>query len=126
MAEPHLPNIDVSVADDRRHATLRIGAETIVADARSLQNVIERLGAARSEMLPQVENHSPHDGQFLQIGGPVLEVVDAHDGSVVRIAFRTPQYGWIGFQFQPAQAAEVGRYLVSYENREPRMRKDGN
>ena len=77
MAEPQLPNIDVAIADDRRHATLRIGAEPIVADARSLQNVIEQLGAARGEMLPPVDNNSPGAGQFLQIGGPVLEIVDS-------------------------------------------------
>ena len=49
----------------------------------------------------------------MQITGPVIEIVEADDRSVVRIAFRTPGYGWIGFHFRHAQVAEVGRHLVT-------------
>jgi hypothetical protein len=40
-------------------------------------------------------------------------------GRIASLALRTLTYGWIGFQFLPEQAAEVGRHLVgTYGGRE--------
>ena len=119
MADRTLPVFTCTLSDDQREVTVQVGAETFVADAPTLQNVIGQLGAVRAQLDPAVEFHSPGDRQFLQIGGPVLEIVESDDKAVVRIAFRTPQYGWIGFQFSPAQAVEVGRYIVANFDSDP-------
>jgi len=113
MADRILPEFTCTLSDDQHEVTVQVGGETFVADAATLQNVVAQLGAVRAQLAPAVDFHSPDDRQFLQIGGPVLEIVESDDKQVVRIAFRTPQYGWIGFQFSPGQAVEVGRYLVA-------------
>jgi len=106
------PKTTIELNDERTEARITMGGETFVASAIQLQNFIGQLGIVRGEMLPEVPNRSPEDGQFLQVGGPIVEIVESNDGSIVRMSFRTLQYGWIGFQFQPSQVAEVGRHLV--------------
>jgi len=112
MTEKRFPETTITLADDRTHATIQLGAETMVVDADSLVNFIGHLGQLREAMLPEVEPHSPENRQFLQVAVPVLEVVESDDRSRVRLAFRTPNYGWIGFQFQREHAVKVGRHLV--------------
>jgi len=112
MTEKHFPETTITLHDDRMHATVKIGAETLVVDADRLTNFIGHLGQLREAMLPEVANHSPEDRQFLQVAVPVLEVVDSDDGTRVRMSFRTPAYGWIGFQFLRDHALKVGRHLV--------------
>jgi hypothetical protein len=113
MTDKHFPETTITLHDDRLHATVEIGNETLVVDADSLTNFIGHLGQLREAMLPEVPKHSPQDRQFLQVGPPVLEVVESDDRTRVRIAFRTPTYGWIGFQFLREHALEVGRHLVA-------------
>lgn len=112
MTDQRLPETTFSLHEGRTEATIRLGAEAVVVDAASLQNFIGHLGQLREAMLPEVPRSTPEDGRFLQIGGPIVEVVASTDGTIVQIALRTPTYGWIGFQFQLAQAAEFGRNLV--------------
>jgi len=112
MDEKRFPETTLMLDESRTLATLQVGQETIVADAECLLNFINHLGLLRQQMEPQVPRQSPEDRQFLQLAAPVVEIVDSDDGSVVRLALRTPTYGWIGFQFSPHQAAELGRHLV--------------
>ncbi len=113
MDEKRFPETTLTLNDSRTLATLKIAQETVVADADSLLSFISHLGLLRQQMEPQVPRHSPDDRQFLQLSEPAVEIVDSDDGSVVRIALRTPTYGWIGFQFLPHQAADLGRHLVT-------------
>jgi len=113
MEEKRFPETTLTLTNSRTVATLKIGQETVVGDADSLLNFISHLGVLRQQMEPQVPRHSPEDRQFLQLSQPAVEIVDSDDGSVVRIALRTPTYGWIGFQFLPHQAADLGRHLVA-------------
>ena len=119
MPDKQFPETTFTLHEDRTRATIKIGGETVVVDAASLQNFIGHLGQLREGMRPEVPSVSPQDRRFLQIGGPVVEIDPSDDGSIVRLALRTPTYGWIGFQFLPEQAAEVGRHLVgTYGGRE--------
>ncbi len=111
MDEKRFPETTLTLNDSRTLATLKIGQETVVADADSLLNFISHLGVLRQQMEPQIPRHSPEDRQFLQLSQPAVEIVDSDDGSVV--ALRTPTYGWIGFQFLPDQAADLGWHFVS-------------
>ena len=113
MAELKLPETTIELSEDRRSAKLSLGGETFEVDAQSLENFIGHLGHVRGEMQPVVGPRSPDGGQFLQIGASNVEIVDSNDGAIVRIALRTPTYGWIGFQFSPAQAVDIGRHLVT-------------
>jgi len=113
MEEKRFPETTLTLTNSRTVATLKIGQETVVGDADSLLNFISHLGVLRQQMEPQVPRRSPEDRQFLQLSQPAVEIVDSDDGSVVRIALRTPTYGWIGFQFLPHQAADLGRHLVA-------------
>ncbi|MGI8894921.1 MAG: hypothetical protein ACR2HE_04590 [Casimicrobiaceae bacterium] len=113
MEEKRFPETTLTLNDSRTVATLKIGQETVVGDADSLLNFISHLGVLRQQMEPQVPRRSPEARQFLQLSQPAVEIVDSDDGSVVRIALRTPTYGWIGFQFLPHQAAGLGRHLVA-------------
>jgi hypothetical protein len=107
------PKTTIELNDERTEAHITLGGESFTATAVQLQNLIGQLGLVRGEMLPEVPHRSPEDGQFLQVGGPIVEIVESNDGSIVRISLRTAQYGWIGFQFQPSQVVEVGRHLVA-------------
>ena len=113
MDEQRFPETTLTLNDSRSLATLKIGQETVVADADSLSNFISHLGLLRQQMQPEVPRHSPEDRKFLQLSQPAVEIVDSDDGSVVRIALRTPTYGWIGFQFLPHQAVDLGRHLLT-------------
>jgi len=113
MDEKRFPETTLTLNDGRTLATLKIGQETVVADADSLLNFISHLGLLRQQMQPEIPRHSPEDRQFLQLSQPAVEIVESDDGSVVRIALRTPTYGWIGFQFLPQQAVDLGRHLVT-------------
>ena len=112
MTDRTFPETTFTLDDDRMHATIRIGAETIVVDAMSIGNFIGHLGQLREAMLPAVPDHTPADRLFLQVAVPVLEIVESDDRSRVRLSFRTPTYGWIGFQFDREHAVKVGRHLV--------------
>ena len=113
MTDSAFPKTTIELNDEHTEARITMGGETFVASAIQLQNFIGQLGIVRGEMLPEVPNRSPEDGQFLQVGGPIVEIVESNDGNIVRLSFRTLQYGWIGFQFQPSQVVEVGRHLVA-------------
>ena len=112
MTDTHFPETTITMHDDRTHATIVIGAESIVVDAASLSNFIGHLGQLREAMLPEVGSHSPEDRQFLQVSVPVLEIVESDDHTRIRMAFRTPTYGWIGFQFLRDHALKIGHHLV--------------
>ena len=112
MPEQRFPETTVTLDDERQNATIRLGSETLVVSADTLSNFIGHLGRVREAMLPAVPDRSPADRMFLQVGVPVLEVVASDDGSMVRLSFRTPGYGWLGFQFQREHAVKVGRHLV--------------
>ena len=113
MAEPKLPETTIELAEDRLSAKLTLGRESFAVDAPGLENFIGHLGHLRSEMQPAVGPRSPDGGQFLHVAASNIEIVESNDAAAVRIALRTPTYGWIGFQFTPAQAAEIGRHLVA-------------
>jgi hypothetical protein len=113
MSEQPIPSTTIDLSEDRSSARITVGSETFVLDARELENLIGHLGIARSEMRPEVPNYSPQDGNFMQISGPVMEIVESDDRAVVRMSFRTPGYGWIGFHFKHAQVVEVGRHLLT-------------
>lgn len=112
MTSTALPETKATLSDDRTEVTLAIGSETLHLDANSLQNLIGHLGLVREQMEPAVPRTSPEDRQFMQVASPTVEIVPSDDATVVRIALRTPGYGWVGYQFRRQDAAEVGRHLV--------------
>ena len=106
MAEPKLPETTIELAEDRLSAKLTLDRESFEVDAPGLENFLGHLGHLRAEMQPAVGPRSPDGGQFLHVVASNIEIVESNDGAAVRIALRTPTYGWIGFQFTPAQAVE--------------------
>ncbi|HVO88550.1 MAG TPA: hypothetical protein VMV45_08410 [Casimicrobiaceae bacterium] len=101
----------IVVADDRTSAAISIGKDTVIGNAAGISELIAQLGRARSDLLPAVDNHVPHDRAFVQVNHPAVEIVGHPDG--VRLALRTPQFGWIGFHLTPVQALEIARHLVA-------------
>jgi hypothetical protein len=113
-----IPATHFEVNPEKTHATLKIGAETLVVDAESLQNFIAHLGALRQQLDPAVPKEFPANGQFLQVFNTILEVRFPEDRKTAALILRTPNYGWIGFHLHPLDATGAARYLLA--NLEPR------
>lgn len=117
MPQNAIPPTEFEVNAEKSHATLKIGAETLVVDAESLQNFIVHLGVMRAQLEPEVPRNFPANGQFLQVMSPILEVRFPEDRKTAALILRTPNYGWIGFHLHPLDATGAARYLLA--NPEP-------
>lgn len=108
-----IPPTHFEVNAEKTHATLKIGAETIVVDAESLENFIVHLGVMRAQLSPAVPKHFPLNGQFLQVMNPILEVRFPDDGKTAALILRTSNYGWIGFHLHHVDATGAARLLLA-------------
>jgi hypothetical protein len=116
MATAGIPNILYEIDEKRERATLTIGGERIVASAIELERLVQFLGMIRSAMAPAVEADVPTT-PFLQIEAPRLAVQSTQDRKWAGLLLRTPPYGWIGFNLDWTQAADLGRHLTELATR---------
>lgn len=113
MTENVIPQTHFEINPEKTHATLTIGAETVVLDAQSLENFVVHLGVLRAQLVPAVAQEFPANGQFLQLMNPILEVRFPDDGKTAALILRTPNYGWIGYHLHPVNATGAARLLLS-------------
>jgi hypothetical protein len=113
MADPSFPETTFSLSEDGTLATIRLGAEAIVADAASLEDLIGHLGLLRSRMQPEVPAELVPEARYLQIDGAAMTVAESEDRQSVGFLFRTPTYGWIACGLPLPQAVAMGRHLVA-------------
>lgn len=111
MADAGIPSIVYELDPSRERATLTIGDERIVASAVELERLVQYLGMIRSVMTPGVEPDVPAT-PFLQIDAPRLAVRATQDQHWAGLLLRTAPYGWIGFNLDRTQAADLGRHLT--------------
>ena len=116
MADSGIPSIAYEIDDRRERATLTIGGERIVASATELERLVQFLGMVRSAMTPGVEPDVPAT-PFLQIEAPRLAVRATQDQKWAGLMLRTPPYGWIGFNLDRVQTADLGRHLTELATR---------
>jgi hypothetical protein len=111
MAGPGIPNIAYELDERHERATLTIGTQRVEADAVELERLVQFLGMLRSAMTPAVEADVPST-PFLQIESPRLAVRLTQDQTGAGLVVRTAPYGWIGFNLDRTQAADLGRHLT--------------
>lgn len=116
MADAGIPNIAYELDEKRERATLTIGGERIVVGAVELERLVHYLGMIRSVMAPGVEPDVPAT-PFLQIDAPRLAVRATQDQQWAGLVLRTSPYGWIGFNLDRTQAADLGRHLTDLATR---------
>ena len=116
MTASGIPNIAYEIDERRERATLTIGGERIVASAVELERLVQFLGMIRSAMVPAVEADVPAT-PFLQIEVPRLAVQPTQDRKWAGLLLRTAPYGWIGFNLERTQAADLGRHLTELATR---------
>lgn len=116
MAVPGIPDIAYELDAKRERATLTIGTQRLDASADELERLVQFLGMVRSAMTPAVEADVPAK-PFLQIDAPRLAVKPAQDHSYAGLVMRTPPYGWIGFNLDRTQVADLGRHLTDLATR---------
>ena len=118
MADTGIPSITYEIDDKHERVTLSIGAQRIEAGAVELERLVQFLGMLRSAMSPGVEADVPST-PFLQIESPRLAVRLTQDQAGAGLMIRTAPYGWIGFNLDRTQTADLGRHLVELA---PRMK----
>ena len=116
MAVSGIPDIAYEIDDKRERATLTIGTQRIEVDANELEKLVQFLGMLRSAMTPAVEADVPST-PFLQIESPRLAVRMTQDQSGAGLVIRTAPYGWIGFNLERTQTADLGRHLSELATR---------
>ena len=116
MAGSGIPDIAYEIDEKHQRATLTIGTQRIEAGAAELEQLVQFLGMIRSGMTPAVEADVPTT-PFLQIDAPRLAVRLTQDRSGAGLVLRTPPYGWIGFNLDRTQAADLGRHLSELATR---------
>jgi len=120
MTDRHFPETTFTLSDDGTLATVKLGAETFVADAASLEHFIGHLGLLRSRMQPEVPLELAPEVRYLQIEGPAMTIAPANDQKSIGFLFRTPTYGWIAFGVPVKEAVAIGRHLTdTFANRIP-------
>ncbi len=112
MTDLQIPKISFEVSDDATHGTIRVGAETIVADTANVEALIANLGLLRAQLSPQVPLAAPTDRRILAVDAPALEIHETADNRHLVFTFRTPAYGWLRFNVPLEQAAAIGRHLA--------------
>ena len=118
MPDPGIPNVAYEFDDKHERVSLTIGTQRFEAGAADLEKLVQVLGMLRSAMTPAVEADVPST-PFLQVDAPRLAVRLSHDQAAAVVVVRTPPYGWIGFNLDRVQAADLGRHLAELA---PRMR----
>lgn len=111
MTEAQTPGIAYELSEDRQRVSLSIGTQTLAASAVELERLVQFLGMVRSAMLPEVESDVPQK-PFLQIEAPRLAVMPTSDRAWTGLVLRTAPYGWIGFNLDRAQTADLARHLA--------------
>ena len=111
MADSGIPSIAYEIDDKHERATLTIGAQRLEASAAELERLVQFLGMLRSAMTPAVDADVPST-PFLQIESPRLAVQLTQDETGAGLLIRTAPYGWIGFNLDRSQAADLGRHLT--------------
>jgi hypothetical protein len=114
MTDVQIPKISFEIADDRTRGTIRVGSETIVADAQNVEALIANLGLMRAQMTPEVPLQQPVDRRMMSVDGPGIEVMETPDNRYCVFALRTPAYGWIRYNVPLEHAAGLGRYLAEH------------
>lgn len=110
-AAPAVPDIAYEFADSRDRLTLTFGEKRMELGVREVQNLIQFLGAIRAAMTPPVEAGMPTEA-FLSVETPPIVVRPTADMRHAGLIARTPQYGWIAFHLDKAQADGLGRHLA--------------
>lgn len=116
MADTGIPSVTYELDDKHERITLTIGAQRIQASAVELERLVQFLGMLRSAMTPGVEPDVPST-PFLQIESPRLAVRLTQDQTGAGLVIRTAPYGWIGFNLDRTQAADLGRHLAELATR---------
>lgn len=111
MTEDTMPGIAYELSEDRQRVSLSIGTQTLAASAVELERLVQFLGMVRSAMLPEVEDDVPKK-PFLQIEAPRVAVMPTGDRAWTGLVLRTAPYGWIGFNLDRTQTADLARHLA--------------
>jgi hypothetical protein len=114
MPDLRIPKIAFEVSDDASCGTIRVGDETIVADAANVEALIANLGLLRAQLAPPVAAAMPTDRRVFSVDGPAVDVRETPENGCIAFAFRSPAHGWLRFNVPLAQAAAIGRHLADH------------
>ncbi|MFO1283647.1 MAG: hypothetical protein U1F51_14510 [Burkholderiales bacterium] len=105
------PPLQYEIDPNRERVTLTIGTQTLQASAVELERLVQFLGMVRSAMIPEVEADVPKT-PFLQIEAPRVAVMPTRDRAWTGLVLRTAPYGWIGFNLDRTQTADLAQHLA--------------
>lgn len=105
------PPLQYEIDPSRERVTLTIGTQTLSASAVELERLVQFLGMVRSAMIPEVEADVPKT-PFLQIEAPRVAVIPTRDRAWTGLVLRTGPYGWIGFNLDRTQTADLAQHLA--------------
>lgn len=117
--------VTVEVEQSREAALMRLGGSTARLGTSIVDEILAKLGVARTQMLPPHPDSAGHEGAILTAYPEIRWVVGggALQGGTI-LSIRDPRFGWAHYHFPTAEVIRLADTLRRHASLPPETAPD--
>ncbi|MGI4955956.1 MAG: hypothetical protein ACRYGM_29455 [Janthinobacterium lividum] len=104
--------LNLFVSEDARHATLKVGGQSLTMDVGGLETLLATLLQLRGVMQPPVEISDPLPGQTIRVLPAVRWYIEPTPEGAARVMLLNPGAGWLSIDLFGDQRARFAKLVM--------------